>query len=225
VKASEVIGVALGTIEDYLARQLKLPAAADGSSNVMSDLLGLLMTSARQFSLEADLLRAADRTGGQFELRRILSELAEHELLFEHISGVLATDALYRAEAGANRLAALVQVLPGADPPPRSKRFLTQAATCYLLRLDEQCVVMCRGAIEVLAETLSPSDEGEALGDLINSLETRRRVSGPQAADMREINRQAREVLHDTPHRRAPDALDCLKRLARLLSQLHPAML
>lgn len=43
-----------------------------------------------------------------------------------------------------------------------------------------------------------------------------------QTDDIWKINRQAREVTHDEPHRRPITALDCVRRVARLLEQLHP---
>src|SRR2546425_13362161 len=92
-----------------------------------------------------------------------------------------------------------------------------------LLELDEQCVAMCRGALEVLVEGLIPADEGLMLGKAISKLQKEDRITKTQAADMWEINNQAKEVLHSIPGHNRPNALDCLVRLGRLLGQLHPA--
>ena len=81
---------------------------------------------------------------------------------------------------------------------------------------------MARAVVEVLAEDRWQNSERAELGKMIKTLEQQHTITERQAEDMWEINRQAREVIHDEPHRRPIQALDCVRRVARLLEQLHP---
>jgi hypothetical protein len=84
------------------------------------------------------------------------------------------------------------------------------------------CARLRASTVEVIVEELDPSLESEKLGKAIGFL-VPKRISQAQAEDMREINRQAREIMHRTPHHRPPSAQECLERLTRLLAQLYPA--
>lgn len=222
MKSSHAIGHALGAIEAYRAMDLTLDTEEDGTPTPLGRFLDSIYASAKQLYVAGELFELASASGGAYEFRSILQAITRSEDIFEHFGIALGTEALYRAEAGVNRLVDLVGILPKAAPPELSKKFLRSAANCFLFELDDECIVMCRGALEVLVEVLAPEDRGRLLGEAITALERRRRISTSQAVDMREINRQARDILHAEAQRSKPDALDCLKRLTRLLAQLHP---
>jgi hypothetical protein len=222
VAIAQSIHEGLNGIEGYLD-ELDLPTQSKGEPNALGEMLIDVLASSKQLFLVDRLLDNGHRSMGQFEFRQLLGSMVEHDALHEYFAGALGVDALWRAAQGAERLSFVVRILPAAEPPEPSKRFLTSAVRCFLLGLDNECIVMCRGAIEVLVESLSPEDEGRILGATIAMLAERRRISVGQRDDMVEINRQAREVLHLELARKPPSAEECLTRLSRLLAQMHPA--
>jgi hypothetical protein len=219
---SDALGRAISSIDVFLERETALKTHKNGSSTQLGHLIEDLLQSSKQLHFSAHLVFIATRLGGAQGLRRLIQIIGENEDFFEHLAGNLGLEALYRAERGADRLVPFLETLPAAAPPEVSKRYLADAAICYLLMLDDPCIAMCRAAIEVLVEELDPNLEDTELGEAILSL-VPKRISQHQANDMLEINRQAREIMHRTPSRSRPDAADCLKRLSRLLAQLHPA--
>ena len=149
--------------------------------------------------------------------------MAETDLGFEYLWGLVGLDALYRMEEKGERLPRLVELLPDAIPPERAARFLEDITVCYLMGLDTQCIVTCRAAVEVLVEELGAELAGTSLGKAILRLREEKKISTDQEHDMLEINRQARELIHDEVGANAPSADDCVLRVSRLLAGLKPA--
>jgi len=219
---SHAIGNGINSIDTWLETETSLPEVVGPDGNVIPQILDGLYDSSKQLHFTSHILDLTTRLGSQDRYRNLITKLLEIDDFFEHLAAHLGLEALYRAEEGVDRLIPLLQFLPKATPPEGSKRFLEGAASCYLLGLDDQCIVMCRAALEVIVEELEPSLDGERLGEAIRKL-VPKRISATQADEMHEINRQAREILHRTPHRRPPSARECLERLMRLLAQLYPA--
>jgi hypothetical protein len=220
---SHALGTGIVSIEVYLDQSTGVVMEENGSPTPSAVFIGGLLESCRQLHFTTYLTQLASKLGGVSGLRQLIAAVSSNEAYFEHIVGNLGLAALCRIEENLERIQPFLEQIPLAAPPVMTKRFLDGAATCYLLGLDEQCIVMSRGAIEVLVEELDHSLEGEKLGAAINKL-VPRKLSRTQADDMLEINRQAREILHRTPHRRRPSATDCISRLCRLLAQLSPSL-
>lgn len=216
------IGIAICSLDTWVGQNTDLKAFEQGRPTGLGQLIDGLYESSKQLHFTSHILAFAEKVGGQVKYREVVDALARIDDFYEHLGAHLGLEALYRAEEGLDRLVPLLEALPAAAPPEMSKRFLEGAATCYLLGLDDQCIVMCRAALEVIVEELDPSLESERLGDAIRKL-VPKHISSRQEQDMLEINRQAREILHRTPHRRPPSAKECLELLARLLAQLYPA--
>lgn len=219
---SHAIGIGIGAINTVFDMDIALETVENGKLNALGELLESLVASGRQLHFTPHLIEFASRLGGTANMRTVTQAMLQNEDIFEYLAANLGLEALYRAEYGADRLERLLTMLPVAEPPQLAKTFLSDAAECFLLHLDNQCIVMCRGAVEVLVESLDPQLSGEVLGKVIPLL-VPEKISQRQADDMSEINRQAREILHLTPHSRPPSAEDCLLRLCRLLAQLYPA--
>lgn len=222
-RMSDAISRGLFSIQNYLDLELELETTREGKVTATGSLLNAIAESVEGLRFTARLSDLARKLGGAYKLRKVLSQLVEDESLFEYFAGQLGLEALDRAEHGATRFGRLVEVLPESAPPGRSLGFLQRVVTCYLHTYDEECIVMCRAVVEVLAETLAPERKGESLGRMIEALKDSKSISTTDAVDMHEINRQAREVIHQEPSHKPPDAEDCIKRLSRLLSRLHPA--
>lgn len=221
---SHAIGNGIASIEVYLEDETGYQTWKDGQATDIGKFIDGLFESSKALNFTSHLIGLARSMGGATALRQVVEVVTSNDEFFEELAGRLGLEALYRAEVGADRLVPLLEILPLSTPPEMSKRFLEGAATCYLLELDAQCIVMCRAALEVIVEELAPDLEGVRLGEAIAGLGKSRKISREQTQDMHEINRQAREIMHRTPHTHRPDAGACLKLLARLLAQLHPAL-
>src|SRR5450759_3974470 len=120
MRTSAAIGGALGSIDGYLEDELDLPTEVGGQLTPLGHLLADLAASAKGLHLTGTLLELASRSPGQYEFKVLLRAIAEQEYFFEYFAATLAQEALYRAEAGANRFADVAAILPSAVPPERS---------------------------------------------------------------------------------------------------------
>lgn len=222
-RRSEAIGMGIAAIESYFDMDLSSEDGPHVDSTELGQFLGEIGKSVRDLRLSSRILELRGQLGGAYETRTLLGSLSETEFGFEYLWATLCLQVLYSVEANGERLPALVRLLPDSDPPKRSLRYLSDIAQCYLIGLDAQCIVSCRAAVEVLVENLGGDLSGVALGAAIRTLRDTNRISPAQAADMFEVNRQAREAIHDEPAHRAPSAEDCVARVSRLLAQLSPA--
>ncbi|MGI8400923.1 MAG: hypothetical protein ACR2NS_04875 [Gemmatimonadaceae bacterium] len=156
-----------------------------------------------------------------------LAAIATTNVGREYLAVGFAREGLLRAEPAVARLANLVTVLRSANPPERSLKRLSAAASMYLAGFDLGCIALCRAIVEVLVEEFAAPEDVEKLGAAIKRFRNHgtaghRKLTTRQGDDMFFINDQAKEVLHDDPAPDPPDPLGCLERLARLLTELHP---
>jgi len=219
---SHAVGVAIICLENYLDDEIPIEFEKEGKDTGFRSLLDDVRSSVKHLRFTKSLLAAGARSGDFGKLRTMLTGLVSNENVFEYFAGVHALDALYRIEGAKERILDVVQLLPASHPPARSERYLERVVECFLAGFDAEAIVMSRAAVEVLAEERWKRSERLELGAMIKTLERDGIIDERQADDMWEINRQAREVIHDEPHRKPINALDCVRRIARLLEQLHP---
>lgn len=223
---SDALAAAIIPLEMYLEEDVPVEFERDGKETGIRSFLDDVRKGVAEFHFTHEMLRmvAESETGSSAQsLRHALRAIVGDERVFEYFAGMLALDALYRVEKTKERILAVVELLPDTAPPQRSEKFLQRIVGCYLNGFDAETIVMCRAAVEVIVEEHWSQSGRTDLGEMIKVLERKSAITEEQADDMWEINRQAKEVIHDEPHRRPLDAGDCVQRISRLLVQLHPA--
>lgn len=212
------------SIQGYIDDELLGRDGVHADDTELGKFLQQVRQSIQELRLSDQVLQLRGRAGGAYRLRRFLLALLATEWAWEYLWALLGLDVLYRLEEHLARLPKLVEVLPDTEPPERARRFMADVVECYLLGLDTQCIVTCRAAVEVLVEDLGGDLSDRTLGKAIKALRDGDKISHDQAEDMFEVNRQAREMIHDEPARVPPSADDCVRRVTRLLVQLRPAV-
>lgn len=215
---SRAISNAHGPLEEVM-----LPSPPTHTGPGLRTLLNELLAATQELHFSSTLLKDLPSLSSQ-ELQDLNAFLIRDERVRDHFAACVAIEALHRAEHGGARVPSLLNSVSWSLPPELSKRFLRDAVSSYLLCLDGPCIAMCRGAVEVLVESLwdAPAEEMPNLGRAIRDLRNGHTISNPQARDMWFINDQAKEVLHDEPAPEPLDAASCLIRLATLLADLYP---
>ncbi len=219
---SHAVAMAIICLENYLDDELPIEFEREGKDTGLRGFLDGMRASIKQLRFTEKLLGAISSPVDIPKLRAALTAVAGNEAVFEYFAGLHALDTLYRVEDAKERILEIIGLLPVTRPPARSQRYLERVVECSLGGFDEEAIVMSRAVVEVLAEERWRHPERAELGNMIKTLEREGVITDQQADDMWEINRQAREVIHDEPHRKPISALDCVRRTARLLEQLHP---
>jgi hypothetical protein len=186
-------------------------------------LLRSLSESATKLHLTEGLLKVSSSFPNDASWRTWIKQVASNKLGREYIATRVCDGLLDRADPAVDRLVQIIELLPAATPPSRSLRFLEASADAYILGLDAGAIALARGAVEVMVEEVAPVNRGETLGATIAPLKKSRLISPQQAKDMFFVNDQAKEVLHDEPASHPVNAQECLRRVAMLLAELHPA--
>jgi hypothetical protein len=218
---SDAVARGIICIENYLDDEIPIEFQREGKDSGVRGFLDDIRVSIKQLGFTERLL--AGGTGRDYaNLRSALAAIAGDERVFEYFAGLHALETLYRVESSKERILEVIGILPATRPPTRSRRYLERVVECVLGGFDEEAIVMARAVVEVLVEEKWQRSERQELGAMIRTCKKEGVISKGQAEDMWEINRQAREVIHDEVHRRPIDVLDCLRRVARLLEQLHP---
>jgi hypothetical protein len=220
---SSALGHGIGSIQTYIDMDLSEKDGPHPDDSPFGKFLQEVRGSIAQLRLNDQLLGYRGQVRGVYNLRKALTAMLETQSAWEYLCGLIGPDVFYRLASQLDGLPKLVEVLPYTVPPERARRFLADISDCYLLGLDTQCIVTCRPAVEVLVEEMGADLSDRTLGHAIEALRDENKISHAQAEDMFEVNRQAREVIHDEPARRPLSADECVLRVTRLLVQLRPA--
>lgn len=95
----------------------------------------------------AELSSSRDGSGW-VKLREVLSEHELREDLDYALQARLAWHLLPSFVSAGERCWHLIALVKKTSPPEQARRFLSRVTRCYLLGMDPECLVMCRGALE-----------------------------------------------------------------------------
>jgi hypothetical protein len=213
---SDALNAAINSIANYMDDHVEVETHTNGKRNVLGQLIDGMQQSARKLTVTEDLLWLSTRIS-HYDFTEFLAQLTQKPAIQEYLASELGYEALRKAQTASDRLPTLLRVISECSPPERSTKYLESAATCFLYGFDRESIAMCRGAVEVLVEEQFPDVAGSNLGPAIAKLRESGRLDESIAKDMLSINAQAREILHDEPGRRPPNAEECLFLLGRVL--------
>jgi hypothetical protein len=156
------------------------------------------------------------------------------KLVWERLCISLASDLVEgRLVRGANRMLQLIEVVVEAEPSDVTLRFLRRVSRCYVLGLDAECAILCRGALDTAFRSAVSDRDLDRLGVRPGAgygytLAQRMKgaadtgLLGPQAREAaRRINKAATEVSHEDPDL-VPDLLPLIQDTLLVVQKFSP---
>jgi len=145
-------------------------------------------------------------------------------LVWERLCISLADDLVgVRLLRGTNRMLRLIGLIKEGDPDAVTLRYLRRVSRCYILGLDAECAILCRGVIDsALSKALPKPQRDLPLAKRIQAAKELRRVDeiGQKAAHR--VNNVAKDGVHVDPDL-VKGILTVIKDTLEVVRQLAPS--
>ncbi len=191
-----------------------------------------ILRTARGLRATPKLVETKDKIGENLHVGPITRLIVEHEEVTRlQLDIDMARERIREVSRLRERTLDLVDVVLQWGPTGRSSLYLRRVASCYMLGLDPECLVMCRAVLdaafqekisEELVRRSLPEAEVRRGIDLLARIRAAKTagVIRPEIADVaHRIRRAGNNVVHDEPARLL-EPLDAVRHVVAVLREL-----